>query len=193
MLCSTTFLTLDGVMSDPHVWHPAYASDESLALLGEQLDAADALLLGRRTYEGFAAYWPDQDDTVPLARRTNEIPKLVVTSSREPLAWTGASVLEGQKGEEGEEGGPMSAVERLKDEHDVLVPGGAVLLRSLLAAGLLDEMRFYIDPLVLGRGERLFAASEALPTVRLALIDQRPLPNGVQYLAYRPARGHPDG
>lgn len=182
MLCSTTFLTLDGVMSDPHMWHPPYASGESLALLGEQLDAADAMLLGRRTYEGFAAYWPDQDDTVPLARSTNEIPKHVVTSSPEPLTWTGASALVGDL---------VTAVGRLVDEHEVLVPGGAVLLRSLLAAGLLDEMRFYIDPLVLGGGERLFA--DGLPTVPLVLVDRRPLPNGVQYLAYQPTRDGSDG
>jgi dihydrofolate reductase len=182
MLFSSTFLTLDGVTSDPHVWHPAYASDESLALLGEQLDAVDAMLLGRRTYEGFASYWPDQDDTVPLARRTNEIPKHVVTSRRQPLTWTGATALAGDL---------VAAVRRLKADHELIVPGGAALLRSLLAAGLLDEMRFYLDPLVVGQGLRLFADGAA--TTRLDLVDRRPLPNGVQYLAYRPIRDGADG
>lgn len=182
MLSSTTFLTLDGVMSDPHVWHPTYASDESLAILAEQLDTADAMLIGRRTYDGFAAYWPEQDGTVPLARRTNQIPKYVVTSSREPLTWTGASALEGDM---------VTAVRRLKQDHELLAPGGAMLLRSLLAAGLLDELRFHLDPLVLGRGQRLFA--DELSTVPLKLVDRRPLPHGVQYLAYRPTRGGSDG
>jgi dihydrofolate reductase len=182
MLFSSTFLTLDGVMSDPHVWHPAYASDESVTLLAEQLDAADAMLLGRRTYEGFAAYWPHQDDSVPLARRTNEMPKHVVTSGRGPLTWTGATVVEGDL---------VTAVRRLAADHDLLVPGGAVLLRSLLAAGVLDEMRFYLDPLVAGRGVRLFADGAA-PT-RLELVDRRPLPKGVEYLAYRPIRDGADG
>jgi dihydrofolate reductase len=81
MLYSTTFLTLDGVMADPHVWHPAYASREALDLLESQVAAAGTMLIGRRTYEEFASWWPGQGDEVPLARVTNAIRKDVVTST----------------------------------------------------------------------------------------------------------------
>ena len=177
MLSSSTFLTLDGVMSDPHVWHPAYASDESLALLAEQMDRADVMLIGRRTYDEFASWWPHQGDDVPLASRTNAIPKRVVTSARGPLDWHGASRLEGDV---------VPAVRALKDQvGDVALAGSGTLFRALLAAGLIDEMRITLDPLVLGTGLRLFAG---VPVTGFELVERIDLPKGVQYLAYRPVR-----
>ncbi|HZM32601.1 MAG TPA: dihydrofolate reductase family protein [Acidimicrobiales bacterium] len=179
MLYSTTFLTLDGVMADPHVWHPSYASPESLDLLESQVAAAGTMLIGRRTYEEFAAWWPDQGDDVPLARVTNAIRKDVVTSTLDRLGWNNAH-LAGRD--------PVAAARRLVQDHgDVAVPGSATLVRALLAAGVLDEMRVTIDPYVAGAGSRLFP--EKGPEVRLTLVDQRSLPNGVQYLAYRPEGG----
>jgi dihydrofolate reductase len=179
MLHSTNFLTLDGVVSDPHVWHPAYASDESLALLGAQLDAADGLVLGRRTYQELASYWPQQGDDVPLALRTNTLPKHVVTSTLTSVDWTGAEIVPVADGD------VADAVRRLEQAHgELLVPGSITLTRALLAAGLLDELRFYLDPLVAGHGRRLFAADA--PEVPLELVDRVDLPHGVVYLAYRP-------
>jgi dihydrofolate reductase len=181
MLHSTNFLTLDGVVSDPHVWHPAYASDESLALLGAQLDAADGMVLGRRTYEELASYWPQQGDDVPLARRTNAMPKHVVTSTLASVDWTGAAIVPVAGAD------VVDAVRRLAQAHgDLLVPGSITLTRALLAGGLLDGLRFYLDPLVAGHGERLFAPGAGAPEVRLELVDRVDLPHGVVYLAYRP-------
>jgi dihydrofolate reductase len=175
MLYSTTFLTLDGVMSDPHVWHPAYASDESLRMLGDQIDAADAMLIGRRTYEEFASWWPGQDDSVPLARRTNAMPKLVVTATLDTVEWTNSTIVAGEL---------FGAVKRLAADAQIAVPGSGTLVRALLDAGLLDEMRLYLDPLVVGHGRRLF--DDVLPQISLELVQQSALPKGVMYLVYRP-------
>jgi dihydrofolate reductase len=178
VLYTTMFVTLDGVMSDPEVWHPAYASDESLRLLQEQIDAADAMLIGRRTHDEFAEYWPRQDDSVPLARRTNDMRKFVVTSRRGPLGWTNASALEGDV---------RAAITDLKARFgEIALPGSATVVRELLGHGLIDEMRFYLDPLVRGEGRRLFDGT--LPEIPLELLERRDLPNGVLYLRYRVSR-----
>ena len=179
MLYATMFITLDGVVSDPHVWHPRFMSEESMAMLGEHLDAADGMLLGRRTYQEFASYWPDQDAGVPLARRTNEMPKFVVSGTLPAVAWANSSIVGAD---------PLAAARQLKKAHErTMVPGGPTLVRSLLAAGALDELRFYLDPIVVGSGQRLFDGG--LAGVSFERVDHRELPNGVQYLAYRPA-GH---
>jgi dihydrofolate reductase len=179
MLYSTTFLTLDGVMADPHVWHPAYASREALDLLESQVAAAGTMLIGRRTYEEFASWWPGQGDEVPLARVTNAIRKDVITSTLDRLDWNNAH-LAGPD--------PVAAARRVVEDHrDVAVPGSATLVRALLTAGVLDELRVTVDPYVAGAGKRLFPDDG--PEVRLELVDHRSLPNGVQYLAYRPEGG----
>jgi dihydrofolate reductase len=176
VLYSTMFLSLDGVVSDPHLWHPRFMSEQSMAMLAAQLDAAEAMLLGRRTFDDFASYWPGQDDAVPLARRTNELPKFVVTRGPRLLEWANSSVAGAD---------PLAAATQLKRNYArIMVAGGATLVRSLLAAGALDEMRFYLDPVVLGRGRRLFDGG--LGELSFQLADRRDLPNGVQYLAYRP-------
>jgi len=176
VLYSTMFISLDGVVSDPHLWHPRFMSEQSMAMLAEQLDAAEAMLLGRRTFEDFASYWPNQDDAVPLARRTNELRKFVVTTSPGLAEWANSSIAGAD---------PLAAATQLKQNYEhVMVAGGAMLVRSLLAAGVLDEMRFYLDPIVVGQGQRLFGAE--LGGVSFQLAGHRGLPNGVQYLAYRP-------
>ena len=176
MLCSTTFLTVDGAMSDPHVWFPPFASDESFALLAEQMDAAGAMLVGRRTYEELAAWWPHQPDSVPLATRTNAMTKYVVSSTLRRADWSGSEILPA--------GDLAGAVAGLEARHGtVAVVGSATLQRSLLQSGLLDELRLYLAPVVLGEGTRLFDGAVGPTELRIA--DRRPLPHGVQYLAYR--------
>ena len=176
VLFTSNFITLDGVIGDPQIWHPAYASEESVTMLAEQIDADDtAMVIGRATYDGFVSYWPDQDDTVPMARRTNEIKKWVVTSDPAPLGWNNSSIVEGE---------PMDGIRRLKGQGgDLFVPGSATLVAGLLAAGLVDEMRFYLDPFIYGHGRRLL--DEGVPATAFELVDERALPHGVRYLAYR--------
>ncbi|GIH95142.1 dihydrofolate reductase family protein [Planobispora siamensis] len=183
-ISATMFLTLDGVMEAPHLWHPAYVSDESLAVLAGQLAGATAMLLGRRTYEEFAGYWPHQPDDVPLAGATNGIRKYVLSRTLGNPGWGDTTVL-------GE--GVRAAVRTLAErEERVLVAGSARLVRELLERGLLGELQITLDPLVAGRGRRLFADGAA--PVRLELTGSRRLPHGVAHLVYRPAGmagGHP--
>src|SRR5262245_32521593 len=178
VLYATMFISLDGVVSDPHMWHPRFMSEESVVMLGEQLDEADAMLLGRRTYQDFASYWPYQDDAVPLARRTNEIRKFVVSGTRAAVEWANTSFVGAD---------PVAAATQLKKAHEcIMLAGGPTLVRSLLAQGALDEMRLYLDPIVIGSGQRLFNGGPA--GVSFERVDCRELPNGVQYLAYRARR-----
>lgn len=178
-ISASMFLTLDGVMEGPHLWHPPYTSDESLALLDEQLAGATAMLLGRRTYEEFAAYWPYQPKDVPLAEATNAMRKYVVSRTLSRPGWNNTTVLSE---------GMAAAVRTLADrEPAVMVPGSAQLVRELLSEGLLSELRITLDPLVAGHGRRLFPDVGA--STRMELIDSRRLPRGVTYLVYRPAEG----
>ncbi|GII04387.1 dihydrofolate reductase family protein [Planobispora takensis] len=128
-ISATMFLTLDGVMEAPHLWHPAYVSEESLAVLAGQLAGATAMLLGRRTYEEFAGYWPHQPDDVPLAAEINGIRKYVLSRTLANPGWGDTTVL-------GE--GVQAAVRTLAErEERVLVAGSARLVRELLDRGLL--------------------------------------------------------
>jgi dihydrofolate reductase len=173
---ASMFLTLDGVMEAPHVWHPAYVSEESMTMLAEQMAGATAMLLGRRTYEDFAGYWPRQPSEVPLADATNNIRKYVLSNTLSEAAWDKTTVLDGDL---------VTATRALKErEHSVLVPGGARLVQALLREHLLDELRITLDPIVVGSGRTLFADRSS--TTRLQLGDSRRLPHGVIYLAYRP-------
>jgi dihydrofolate reductase len=177
MLWTMHYLTLDGVMADPHLWHPTYAGDDAYDLTRAHIEEADTLLLGRRTYDEFASWWPGQGDGTPIARATNAIPKFVVTSRPAGLGW-------GPVTDAGPD--PLAAARSARGTAgSVMVAGSGQLVRALLAAGLVDEMRLTVDPLVRGHGLRLLP--DGVPALALELVDQRALANGVQYLAYRPA------
>src|SRR5262249_29754481 len=136
-------------------------------------------LLGRRTYEDFAGYWPHQRGDIPLADATNGIRKYVISQTLTAAAWNNTTVLNGDI---------VAAIRGLrKDEGDILVPGGARLVRLLLRQRLLDELRITVDPVVLGRGRQLFPeGSPDIVETRLELLDRRELPLGVSYFVYRP-------
>jgi dihydrofolate reductase len=159
-LVVTEFLTLDGVFTDPGGaeqterggWALAFErGEEGDRFKLEELQAADAQLLGRRTYEGFAAAWPAMEEsTGEFGRKMNAMPKYVVSSTLEEPAWRNTTVLRGPLAEE---------VAALKERYagDVLVAGSGQLVRGLLTEGLVDELRLMIFPVVLGAGERQFA------------------------------------
>ena len=138
---------------------------------------ADALLLGRRTYETFAASWPQRGNEVPNADWMNRTPKYVASSTLQSPAWNNTTVIQGDVTE---------GIERLKQEDgkDILVNGSGALVRTLLRDGLLDELRLFVHPVVVGRGIRLFDGS---PPVEFALADSQAYANGVVSLIYRPA------
>jgi dihydrofolate reductase len=176
MIISSHFVTLDGVIGSPEQWHPAFASAASMDVLLAQVARVDGLLLGRRTYEEFAAYWPRQGDDVPAAKETNAIRKYVVSSTLNNPDWGPAEVLAGD---------PVRSVNALNERGLTLFLTGGRLTRTLLAAGMIDEVQFYLDPFVAGDGLRLFAGFQA--QARLELTQCTRLPNGVLHLVYRGA------
>jgi dihydrofolate reductase len=150
------------------------------AVIAESMAASDAFLLGRRTYEEWAAFWPGQDPAEnPMARGINETPKFVASTQLDEVGWQGSTLLEGDLAE---------AVTELKHRpgKDIAITGSATLVRSLLAHGLVDELRLLVHPIVVGSGARLF--ENGMGQVPLELVDSRAFATGVLDLTYRPVR-----
>ena len=163
----TEFVSLDGVMEDPGGgedfehggWSFAFdRGDEGNAFkTGETMDAA-AMLLGRRTYEGFAAAWPGRSGE--FADKFNGMPKYVVSSTLENPEWGGTTVLRGDLAE---------AVGRVKEQHEehLIVHGSAQLVHELLELDLVDELRLMVFPVVLGKGKSLWGPTSGQRTFKL--------------------------
>lgn len=189
-----THLTLDGVMQAPGGpqedprggfthggWAMTFGDEVVSHALDEIMAGPFDLLLGRRTYDIFAGYWPFADDN-PIARAFNRATKFVATRTRQPLAWTISQRLEDDV---------VTAVRQLKSTAgpDLHVWGSGELLQSLMAADLVDEFRIWVYPVVLGTGQRLFRGDT--PPRRLALVDSRRGSKGVLFNTYRPAGALP--
>ncbi|MGL5912448.1 MAG: dihydrofolate reductase family protein, partial [Phycicoccus sp.] len=146
-LIGSTFVTLDGVISSPEQWGSPYWDEEHQRYGSQLLSRADALLLGRETYEGFAAVWPQMDDD-DYARRINALPKHVASRTLTGDQPWNATVLDGDIAD---------AVRALKesDGHAILKFGTGELDRTLLEAGLLDELHLWVFPALAGAGDRL--------------------------------------
>jgi dihydrofolate reductase len=169
------FVSLDGVTEAPPKWQAPYFHPEMGATIAAELAEAHALLLGRRTYEEFAGFWP-QAGADPMAERMNTIPKLVASTTLDRADWQNSTVL-----------GPDPAAElrrRVDRGEKLTVTGSLTLVRWMLRAGLLDELALMVHPVVLGEGRRLFDGAE--PT-DLALTQTRTYPTGVVSLTYRSA------
>jgi dihydrofolate reductase len=179
------FISLDGVIEDPggaeDFKHGGWSFEFSRGEEGDKfkLDetlAAQALLLGRVTYEGFAAAWPSRGGE--FADKFNGMPKYVVSSKLEDPEWTNSTVLRGDLFKE---------VSKLRDEQDgdIVVHGSAQLVQALLEHGLVDELRLMVFPVVLGSGKRLFGETSAKQRLRLA--HSQLVGDGVAILVYQPA------
>ena len=171
------FVSLDGVIEEPS-WTFQFSSEEQQKFKFDELFASDALLLGRVTYEGFAAAWPSATDEEGFADRMNGLPKYVVsTTLEEPLEWNNSRLIEGDVAEE---------VSRLKQQpgHDILIYGSGELVHTLMQHDLIDEYRLMVYPVVLGSGKRLFR--DGINTT-LRLVETRTFSSGVVVLSYRPA------
>jgi dihydrofolate reductase len=171
-------MTLDGVVESPESWHLRYFDDE----MGELIDAAaaesDSILLGRRTYEEFAAFWPGQDSDEPMADYMNGTPKHVVSTTLTEVDWSNSNLLSGNVAE---------AVDALKRQPgaNIQIYGSPTLVRSLLRDGLLDELHLLVHPIVVGGGRRLFENGNFGTALRL--VDSRTLRSGVLALTYATA------
>ena len=178
-LSASFFISLDGVVEAPEAWHFPYFNDEMAAVVGRSIAPSDAFLLGRRTYEEWAAYWPAQDSAHdPLASALNGKPKFVASRSLEHAAWQNSTVLQGD--------GVDGARElKRRGDGEIAISGSATLVRSLLAAGVVDELRLMVHPIVVGRGARLFDGSS--PRQALELVESQTFATGVLNLTYRSA------
>jgi len=153
------FVTLDSVIEAPENW--VIADDDMFAAMEADYAKSDALLLGRRTYETFAASWPERGSEVPNADWMNNTRKYVASTTLKSPAWNNSTVLEGDVAE---------AVARIKEEDgpEIQVHGSADLIQTLLQAELVDELRLMIFPVVLGTGKRLFGDGAIPAGLRLA-------------------------
>ena len=181
----TEFVSLDGVMEAPG-GEPGYAhsgwtmdvvGDDHFAYKLEETLEAEALLLGRVTYESFASAWPGRDDEAGFAAKMNAMPKYVFSRTLDTLEWDNSTLLEGELPDE---------VARLKAEVDgiILVAGSRSVVHQLLENDLVDELRLMIFPVVLGSGARVYP--ESVRKLPLELGDSRTYESGVVVQVYRP-------
>jgi dihydrofolate reductase len=181
----TEFVSLDGVVEDPggseHFERGGWAFETDRGPEGDRfkLDetmASEALLLGRVTYEGFAASWPSRDGE--FADKFNSMPKYVVSSTLQEPEWNNSTVLKGEVVEE---------VSKLRQrlDGDIVVHGSAQLVQTLIEHDLVDQLRVMVFPVVLGTGKRLFGGTS--DKKRLRLVDSKTVGDGVAILIYQPS------
>ena len=185
-LVVTEFVSVDGVFEDPGGaegyehggWTFAYdRGEEGDKFKLDELREADVHLLGRVTYEGFAAAWPSREG--PFAEKLNSDPKYVVSTTLENPEWENTTVISGNVAD---------AISKLKDETGgvILVAGSGTLVQTLLEANLVDELRLMIFPTILGRGKRLFP--DGIDRLKLKLAESKTVgPDGVQVQIYQRA------
>ncbi len=180
----TEFVSLDGVMEDPggaeDFEHGGWTFEISRGEEGDkfkldELVEAEAQLLGRVTYEGFAAAWPTIEDEAGFAEKMNAMPKYVVSSTLRQAEWNNSTVLGGDVAEE---------VAKLKQEVDgvILVAGSAQLVQALVENDLVDELRLMVFPVILGSGKRLFG--ETADKKPLKLVGSKTVGDGIAVLTY---------
>jgi len=181
-LIASVWMTLDGVLDaeSMDVWFNPYHSEERAAYITKTIHGADALLLGRVTYEMLASYWPSQknDDNGP-ASKLNSVPKYVVSSTLKKAEWKNSTIINERIVEE---------IAQLKQQpgQEIQIEGSATLVQSLMPTGLIDEYKFLIHPIILGSGKRFF--KDGMGMTRLKLIESKTLSLGVVVLTYQPDR-----
>jgi dihydrofolate reductase len=184
-LVVSEFVSVDGVMEDPGgaegtvggPWARGLTKEGSQFKF-EEVMAADALLLGRVTYEGFAAAWPSMKDEGGFADKMNGMPKYVVSKTLDKADWNNSTILRGDVFQE-------IAKLKQKDGGDILVNGSAQLVAALMEHNLVDEFRLMVFPVVLGKGKRMF--SEGLDRTALKLAEVKPM-GAVVTLILHPAK-----
>lgn len=173
----TEFLSLDGVMEDPQ-WTFPFWNEEIAQFKAEETTANDVLLLGRVTYEGFAAAWPQRTDEASGGRYFNSVRKYVVSNTLDKAEWNNAHIIRGDI---------LTEITKLKQQggENLVVHGSGTLARWLMQHDLVDRYRLLVYPVVRGAGMRLFqdGASAAL-----TLVETRVFSSGVAALIYEPAR-----
>jgi len=177
-LINSTYITLDGVIENP-MWTAPYFDDEAAAFAGAQTDAADAMLMGRATYDGMSVAWPAMDESDPStgAAYFNNVKKYVASTTLTDPTWNNTEVLQGDL---------ITAVTELKarEGKDIIQYGYGSVTAQLVAAGLVDEVRFWIHPVIEGGAGLAAPLQEVKATFEL--LDTRVMKSGVIIASYRP-------
>ncbi len=183
------FITLDGVVEAPGTddttlpdkrgWSMPYMSDEVGQVIGASMATSDAMLLGRRTYEAFAAYWVHVPEDDPFGQLMNNQTKYVVSTSLAKAEWKNSHLIKGDVAAE---------LTKLKQQpgKDINIVGSGTLTRSLIEADLVDELQLMLCPVVLGVGERLF--EDAHYTKSMKVLEARAFNSGMIYLRLQPEK-----
>src|SRR5215207_7469853 len=169
-LTITAFTTLDNVAEDPHLWSGAFFSDETGQFNDAALRPADSMLLGRGTYEGFAAAWPSRAGD-PFADKFNAMPKYVVTTTLRQADWNNTTIIDTDV---------VERIRELRDRESVIVWGSPGLAKTLLEHGLVDELVLLVSPIVRGQGKKLLPEDGTQHTLELEAA--RPLEAGMLVL-----------
>jgi dihydrofolate reductase len=179
-IINSTYISLDGVIERPHEW-PSIGERGSTGdrVQTELLLSCDALIMGRRTYEGFAPVWPTRSGD-PASDHINSMPKYVVSSTLSDPEWNNTSVISGD---------PVPEIRRMKEAsgEDIVQYGFGQLSHTLLEHRLLDELRLWVYPLFVGQSEPSELLNRSCPTAMFELADTTTLENGIVILSYRTA------
>jgi dihydrofolate reductase len=176
-IINSTFVSLDGVINHMQAWHFDYTDEEHNQIAEEQLLAAEALLLGRKTYEAYASVWPQRDDA--LAGRLNSMQKYVASTTMDAADWANTRVIKGDL---------VETVAKLRSEPgDILIHGFGPLSHALLNHGLLDVLHLWVNPQFAGVGTLDDTLVRAGTNTPMKLLGTRSLRSGVVMLSYRPA------
>ena len=177
-LVAGLFMSLDGVVESPERWQSPYFNDEMGHAVQAQMAEADTLLLGRRTYQEFANFWPNQSGGTPFADQMNSTPKVVVSSTLTGVEWQNSTLLKGEVTQE---------LTRLKQQpgKSITITGSGTLVRSLLQVNLIDELGLMVCPILVGSGRHLFEGGGHPNSLRL--VDATRFSTGVMALKYAPA------
>jgi dihydrofolate reductase len=183
-IINTTFVSVDGVINHMEAWHFAYVDDQADEIATKQLLTGGALLMGRNTYDGFAASWPERDGE--YAHKINGMRKYVASTTLKKADWTNTTVLTGDLAEE---------VSKLKDQPggDILMYGFGPVAVTLLSHGLLDELHLWVNPAFAGVGTTSDMLFNAGTNARLKLLGTRTLDSGVVILSYEPTNDGANG
>ena len=175
----STYMTLDGRVDEIRDWAVGYNDDRAVQYHSDLLMNSDGLLLGRHTYEIFAALWPSLSGELPYIDKLNRMAKYVASTTLKEVAWENSQLIEGEVGE---------GVAKLKQQpgQDLVLYGCHDLMHSLLAHDLIDEYRILVHPVLLGKGRSFLKAGAK--RVNLDLVDTTALAGGVTILTYRPMR-----
>src|SRR5690348_5617095 len=176
-IITATYMTLDGVVQRPEAWTFDYRSDEAAQVSHDQLFAADALIMGRHTYDIFAGHWPTVTDPSGFADRMNSIPKYVLSTTMSRPSWTNTTVLGGE-----DVAGRIRDLARQPGDGSILQYGYGPVTRLLIDHDLLDELHIWLHPLLVGNSGPADQISAAGTQCRLRLSDVRRFDSGLVIL-----------